>query len=411
MTYFGPPAEVRYEVDPNPNTSTRTGTITIGGRTFTVNQVGATPCTFTLNPNSASIPAAGGSGFKVEVSQSSSPSGCTPAFSFDARSNTPWIQLMGPANSDGSVTYFAPQVGSSTVLYRVNSNPYPTPDIGTITIAGRTFTVNQAGAGSCAYVLTPTSASIPVAGGSGFSVAVSLPPGCSAPGTFTAKSSVAWIHLAGPANADGSVTYAGSNVTIFYSVDPNPNPANDTGTITIADQTFTVNQAGTAGTGPGGPAVSVIEYFNAALDHYFITWIAGEIAILDAGTQTKGWVRTGQSFKAYTTAQAGTSPVCRFYIPPGLGDSHFFGRGTAECNSTGQKNPSFVLEDPVFMHLFLPNAGTCAAGTTPIYRVFSNRPDANHRYMTNPAIRDQMVAKRWLAEGDGPNLVVMCAPQ
>ena len=85
--------------------------------------------------------------------------------------------------------------------------------------------------------------------------------------------------------------------------------------------------------------------------------------------------------------------------------------GTAECNSTGQKNPSFVLEDPVFMHLFLPNAGTCAAGTTPIYRVFSNRPDANHRYMTNPAIRDQMVAKRWLAEGDGPNLVVMCAPQ
>jgi len=42
--------------------------------------------------------------------------------------------------------------------------------------------------------------------------------------------------------------------------------------------------------------------------------------------------------------------------------------------------------------------------------VFSNRYDANHRYMTDKATRDQMVAKGWLAEGDGPDLVVMCAP-
>jgi len=30
--------------------------------------------------------------------------------------------------------------------------------------------------------------------------------------------------------------------------------------------------------------------------------------------------------------------------------------------------------------------------------------------MTDKAIRDQMVANGWLAEGDGPNLVVMCSP-
>jgi hypothetical protein len=156
---------------------------------------------------------------------------------------------------------------------------------------------------------------------------------------------------------------------------------------------------------------SVIEYYNAGLDHYFITWLPAEIAILDAGTQIKGWKRTGYSFKTYPTAQYQTSPVCRYYIPPGLGDSHFFGRGTAECNATGQKNPSFVLEDPAFMRMFLPAAGVCPAGTTQVYRVFSNRPDANHRYMTDKAVRDQMVAKGWLAEGDGPDLVVMCAPQ
>ena len=162
-----------------------------------------------------------------------------------------------------------------------------------------------------------------------------------------------------------------------------------------------------------GPAtvLPVVEYYHAGFDHYFITWMPNEITILDAGTQIKGWVRTGYSFKTYTTVQAGTSPVCRYYIPPGLGDSHFFGRGMVECNATGQKNPTFVLEDPAFMQTFLPTAGVCPASTTPVYRVFSNRLDANHRYMTDRTVRDQMVAKGWLAEGDGPDLVVMCAPQ
>ena len=156
---------------------------------------------------------------------------------------------------------------------------------------------------------------------------------------------------------------------------------------------------------------TVVEYYHAGFDHYFITWMPGEIAKLDVGVEIRGWARTGYSFKTYTTAQAGTSPVCRYYIPPGLGDSHFFGRGTVECNETGQKNPSFVLEDPSFMQMFLPAAGVCPANTTQVYRVFSNRPDANHRYMTDKAVRDQMVVNGWLAEGDGPDLVVMCAPQ
>jgi hypothetical protein len=102
--------------------------------------------------------------------------------------------------------------------------------------------------------------------------------------------------------------------------------------------------------------------------------------------------------------------VCRYYIPPAKGDSHFFGRGVVECADTGTRNPTFVLEDPAFMHMQMPAAGVCPPGTVRVYRVFSNRPDANHRYMIDPAIRDQMVAQRWLAEGDGPDLVVMCAP-
>lgn len=158
------------------------------------------------------------------------------------------------------------------------------------------------------------------------------------------------------------------------------------------------------------PTATVVEFYHAALDHYFITWHAAEIAALDAGTVIKGWARTGREFPVYTLPTAATSPVCRYYIPPAQGDSHFFGRGTVECAATGKNHPAFVLEDAAFMHMVLPTAGVCAAGTVAVYRVFSNRPDANHRYTTDKAVRDQMVARGWLAEGDGPDLVVMCAP-
>jgi Repeat of unknown function (DUF5648) len=102
--------------------------------------------------------------------------------------------------------------------------------------------------------------------------------------------------------------------------------------------------------------------------------------------------------------------VCRIYIPPGKGDGHYFGRDQKECDGTMAKNPSFILESSTFFYLYPTSAGTCAAGTIPVYRVYSNRADANHRYTTDRAVRDQMVAKGWLAEGDGADTVVMCAP-
>jgi len=193
----------------------------------------------------------------------------------------------------------------------------------------------------------------------------------------------------------------GSNYTLEYQCMTGDNGSGlDTGTtLTRADG------------GAVSDSTPVIEYYNANLDHYFITWMPNEIAILDAGVQIKGWSRTGKTLRTSVSAKAGASPVCRYYIPPELGDSHFFGRGAQECTETGAKFPSFVLEDPAFMQMILPVEGVCPPATTPVYRVFSNRPDANHRYMTDPAVRNEMVARGWLAEGDGPDLVVMCAPQ
>ena len=219
-----------------------------------------------------------------------------------------------------------------------------------------------------------------------------------------------------PANflpiTSGQVNYAGVN-TLNYAALPTDgvNMLSSNGAVV---QNVATNFAGvSASVVPAAavPVATAIEYYNAALDHYFITHLAPEIAILDAGVTIKGWTRTSQSFSVYKAAGTDTSPVCRYYIPPDKGNSHFYGRGTVECDATGQKNPTFVNEDGQFFHVKLPVGGVCPAGTINVYRVFSNRPDANHRYMVDAHIRDLMVSEQhWAAEGDGPDLVVMCVP-
>jgi hypothetical protein len=57
-----------------------------------------------------------------------------------------------------------------------------------------------------------------------------------------------------------------------------------------------------------------------------------------------------------------------------------------------------------------PDAGACPQGTVPVYRVFNNREDANHRYMTDRVIRSEMVMRGGIAEGYGDDAVIMCAP-
>ena len=164
-------------------------------------------------------------------------------------------------------------------------------------------------------------------------------------------------------------------------------------------------------------AVTVIEYYNPALDHYFITSLQPDIDALDSG-HFFGWSRTGLTFQAFADAAsggAGTNPVCRFYIPPPA-DSHFFSASSDECAAVLAKIPtdpnyrSFKLETSSAFFIALPDTatGACPAGTIPVYRLWNGRADSNHRYTADPATKAQMLAKGYMAEGDGPDAVVMC---
>ena len=62
-----------------------------------------------------------------------------------------------------------------------------------------------------------------------------------------------------------------------------------------------------AGVSAPVPAETVVEYYNATLDHYFITPLANEIAALDSGT-IAGWTRTGLAFDASASADSTSTP-------------------------------------------------------------------------------------------------------
>ena len=175
-----------------------------------------------------------------------------------------------------------------------------------------------------------------------------------------------------------------------------------------------VRRASSAVPPPG--MVAVVEFYNAALDHYFITASAKEIADLDGGVH-KGWARTGKSFKAYapgSTGSTGRRPVCRAYGNPAAGlDSHFYSASPQECVATLSKfKDAWLLEASEVFEMELPDAvtGACASGGAPIYRVWNNRADSNHRYTTSIADRDAMVARGYVKEGYGPDSVTLCAP-
>ncbi|MCC6869353.1 MAG: hypothetical protein IT522_11090 [Burkholderiales bacterium] len=157
--------------------------------------------------------------------------------------------------------------------------------------------------------------------------------------------------------------------------------------------------------------VDVVEFYHQGFDHYFVSSLAADIAALDSGT-LKGWARTGRTFKAYDAPAAGMSPVCRFYIPPAQGDSHFYSASPAECAEVATKFPTFTYESPSVMYVGLPDAptGACAAGTLPVYRLWNNRVDSNHRYTTDTGVRAEMLARGYIAEGYGPEGVAMCSP-
>ena len=200
---------VTLSVQPNTNGASRNGLVRVAGRDFNLQQQGSN-CSYALNPTSVNVPNSGigASSFSVTAQ-----SGCA----WTAVSNASWITVT--SGNSGS--------GSGTITFSAQANS-GIARIGTITVGGQTFTVNQES--GCSYLLSATGANFGGTGGSG-SVDVTGGTGCA----WTALSNASWITVTSGSNGTG-------NGTVTFSVAANTG-ASGTGTITIAGQTFTVNQS------------------------------------------------------------------------------------------------------------------------------------------------------------------------
>ena len=220
------------------------------------------------------------------------------------------------------------------------------------------------------------------------------------------------------ASSDGARSWTPINNAGLPNVGPSDFAIDGTGSIlwnaTIGGLFEYRLSGGASSTSTGSPptATPVVEYYNPAFDHYFITSNSAEIAKLDSGA-TAGWARTGLQFNAYVASASGTAPVCRFFSTVfAPKSSHFYTPFAFECAAV-QAEPAWSLETDAAFYIALPAAdGSCAAGLTSVYRLYNNGQGGapNHRYTTDVAVRAQMIERGWVPEGLGPEAVEMCSP-
>ncbi len=183
------------------------------------------------------------------------------------------------------------------------------------------------------------------------------------------------------------------------------------------DGVYTFSVSGIGGAGGAPATLTVVEFHHAAFDHYFITPVPAEIALLDAHAPPfQDWSRTGFSFNAYVNAgaPAGSVAICRFFndhfFPK---SSHFYAAHGFGCEATIAQFPDWGLEDDKLFNTMLPDGttGACPAGTIPVYRMYNQGMGAapNHRFVTSLAERQKMLDQGFVAEGAGIG-VGMCVP-
>jgi hypothetical protein len=201
----------------------RSGDVVIAGQRSTVTQAAAPApptspsppppspppsCTFTISPTSQSVVAGGGSGSVAVSAQTGCP--------WTASSSASWI----------TVTSGSSGTGSGSVAFTVGANTGGART-GSLTIAGRTFTVTQAAL--CIYALSKTEETARANEGSG-SVNVITTSACA----WTATSNSSWLII----QSGGSGT---GNGQVTYYIGPNPGAAR-VGSLTVAGHLFRVEQ-------------------------------------------------------------------------------------------------------------------------------------------------------------------------
>lgn len=187
----------------------RTATVTVAGQSVTVSQTQG--CSYGISPEEASVPASGGTG-RVSVAAGS---GC----SWSASSQASWLEVTsgGSGSGNGEVSF---EAAANTGEART----------GTLTIAGRTFTVSQEGGRACRYRVRPDDVRVGWRGDT-VRIEVRSEAGCG----WTAVSGASWIEVESGASGSG-------DGEVVLDISRNTADEEREGVVTIAGERVRVRQ-------------------------------------------------------------------------------------------------------------------------------------------------------------------------
>lgn len=175
-----------FSVKENTGFSSRTGTLTVAGKTISITQGG--PCTYSVSPTNPQISASGG----------------TNTIDVTTRADCAWSASVAATASWITITSGQSGTGNGAVTYSVAPNSATKARTGNMTVAGKSVTVRQAlDTSSCTYAVGYTSKTLTWCGGER-SVQVTTQGEC----PWTASNDASWITLGGTnRSGTGSLYY------------------------------------------------------------------------------------------------------------------------------------------------------------------------------------------------------------
>lgn len=165
------------------------------------------------------------------------------------------------------------------------------------------------------------------------------------------------------------------------------------------------------------PFATAFEFQRVGTDQYFTTARSSELEALLRG-YVPGWRYTGANYFTVRASTGATEPagrpVCRWTMAYEGGATHVYSPDAVECDAL-RRMPVGTFETEAAFHGFLPDpvTGACPvigeSPAVPVHRLWNGQARAIHRLVTDPALRDALVAQGWVPEGFGPTGVLFCA--
>ena len=249
---------ITYQYSSNVGAPARVAALTIGDKTFTLQQ--ASGCAYSYSPSSASIGAAGGDvTFNITT---------TSVCPWTATTQASWLTVTTPDSG----------FGNATVIVSAASNEGPSRDAG-VYLNGTYFNVHQSN--GCAFTVQPQSIVLPASGGEG-EIAIATNSAC----FWSSSTTTGWIVLTGGTNGQG-------NGATSYTVQPNTTGAERLGTIVVAGVNITVRQT----------ADDCVYTFSPLWASYTSAASSGTIEVT-SGCSWSAVVESGASFITITSTNA-----------------------------------------------------------------------------------------------------------